>query len=65
MPAGYTAEAFDQVEHRSHGPFGIKLVPYIPLRRTWYFKAENEIEKEDWLQIFEDICARVNNDIFI
>jgi hypothetical protein len=59
--AGYFADTFDAAETRTHGPFGIKLVPYSPLRRTWYFKAENEIEKDEWFQVLDAICARVSS----
>lgn len=63
---GYRAREFDEDEAKEYGEFGIKLVPYNERRRTWYMKAKDAADQEEWMRIFNNACNKakppVNND---
>jgi len=63
---GYRAREFDEDEAKEYGEFGIKLVPYNERRRTWYVKAKDAQDQEEWMRVFNNACSKakppVNND---
>jgi hypothetical protein len=50
----YEVEAFNAEEIVSIGSNGIKLKPIDDGRRVWHFKAENEEDQNEWIEVF--IC---------
>ena len=42
---------FDEQDILKYGPHGIKLVPYSPSKRQWYFKASKESEQLEWIEV--------------
>lgn len=63
---GYRAREYDEDETKEFGEFGIKLVPYNHRRRTWYMKAKDAADQEEWMRVFNNACSKakapVNND---
>ena len=62
--AGYNVVAFEQVDIDAYGPHGIKLVPLQPSRRTWYFRFENDRDRNDWMPVFQLACFQVDTSLF-
>lgn len=54
--AGYSTEKFNDDDETQYGPFGIKLVPWQRMRRTWYIRCENEEDRTQWMQTFQACC---------
>jgi hypothetical protein len=54
--AGYRVEKFDEDDETQYGQFGIKLVPHVKVRRTWYIRCDNEEDRGAWIKTFETAC---------
>jgi hypothetical protein len=39
-------------------PFGAKLVPHSASRRTFHLKFDSEEDQKEWIEIFENACAK-------
>jgi hypothetical protein len=58
---GYYVLPFDEAETRTLGTNGLKLVPFIETRRTWYIRCDTtDVERDEWNQILDVACARVS-----
>lgn len=55
---GYRARDFEEDEAKEYGEFGIKLVPWNERRRTWYVKAKDAQDKEEWMRVFNNACNK-------
>lgn len=55
---GYRARKYDEDEAKEYGEFGLKLVPYNERRRTWYLKAANAEDQEEWMRVLNNACSK-------
>lgn len=58
FPAGYRAFEFTEQETYDFGGKGIKLSPWNPRHRTWWFRVPDDYERKEWLFAFEYACSR-------
>jgi len=56
--SGYRVEKFNEEDETQMGPFGIKLVPWVRMRRTWYIRCDNEEDRTAWITTFQIACQR-------
>lgn len=56
--AGYHCSKCTQTEMLEETPFGFKLEPYSSRRRTWYFQAKDEDEREAFMKAFNTACYK-------
>jgi hypothetical protein len=58
--AGYRVEKFNEDDETQYGQFGIKLVPHMKVRRTWYIRCDNEEDRTAWIKTFETCCWKAH-----
>jgi len=54
--AGYHVENFSADDEIQFGQFGLKLVPWIKIRRTWFIRCDNEEDRTAWRKVLETAC---------
>ena len=47
----YGVEVFSAEEVGWYGPFGIKLRSHADAKRVWLFRAENEEDQQQWIEV--------------
>lgn len=60
---GYSVTTFTKDEEKLYGPFGIKLVPSDETKRAWFFRAESNIEQQEWIHIFFNASKKSKVDV--
>lgn len=55
---GYHVESFSVDEMNWYGPFGIKLASHDGSKRQWLFKAHDEADQSQWLEVFMNACKK-------
>jgi hypothetical protein len=56
--AGYHCAKCTQTEMLEETPFGFKLEPYSSRRRTWYFQAKDEDDRDAFMKAFNTACYK-------
>lgn len=58
---GYQVESFSEEEETWYGCHGMKLQSYDSQqpKRQWLFRARNESEQSEWLEVFMNTCKKV------
>lgn len=56
--AGYFVKPFAEDEISTSGRHGFKLCPYDDSKRTWWLRADNNEEYEEWLEAFTLACRK-------
>ena len=54
-------ESFTVEETESYGAHGFKLVPYLDTKRSWYFCADSEEEKNEWQSVCDMDCITLTD----
>jgi len=58
--AGYHVENFNADDEIQFGQFGLKLVPWMKIRRTWYIRCDNEEDRRSWTKALETACWKAH-----